>query len=65
MISLLKKTMKIKKRYSHQDRIAMSIASRYGMTYPYKQARRMRQTPIEALEEWDLIKPEDYKLFEE
>ena len=37
----------------------------YGMTHPYKLARRQRRTPIEALEEWDLIKPEDYKLFEE
>ena len=57
--------MKNRNRYYHQDRIAMSIASRYGMTHPYKLARRLRRTPIEALEEWDLIKPEDYKLFEE
>ena len=52
-----------KSKFYPQDRIAMSIASRYGMTHPYKLARRQRRTPIEALEEWDLIKPEDYKLF--
>ena len=52
------------KRY-HNDRIAMQIAVRYGMTYEYKMARRHRLSPIEALEEWDMITPEDYKLFEE
>ena len=51
-------------KYYHQDRIAMRIASRYGLTYDYKYARRCRLSPIEALEDWDIMKPEDYQLFE-
>lgn len=54
-----------RRRYFHQDRIAMSIADRYGLTHEYKTARRHRLTPIEALEDWDMLYPEDYKLFEE
>ena len=46
-----------------QDRIAMRIAARRGKTYEYKMARRNRLNPIEALEDWDLIGPDDYKLF--
>lgn len=53
-----------KYKYYHQDRIAMRIASRYGLTYEYKLARRKHLTPIEALEDWDMLYPEDYKLFE-
>jgi hypothetical protein len=52
------------KNYRH-DRIALYIASRYSMTREYKEARQHGLSPIEALEEWDLMKPEDYKLFEE
>ena len=47
-----------------QDRIAMRIAARHKMTYEYKLARRNRLDPIEALEDWDLISPEDYALFD-
>ena len=39
----------------------MRIADRYGMTYDYKVARR-HLTPIEALEDWDLLTDENYKL---
>lgn len=53
-----------KNRYYHQDRIAMRIAARYGLTYEYKLARRHRLTPIEALEDWDMLTPEKYKLFD-
>ena len=58
-------TMKIFKRnkFFTQDRIAMRIAARYGMTYEYKLARRNRLNPIESLEDWDLMTPEDYTLF--
>ena len=52
-----------RKRFFHQDRIAMRIAARYGMTYEYKLARRNRLNPVEALEDWDLITPKDYALF--
>lgn len=51
-------------KYFRQDRIAMRIASRYGLAYEYKLARRSHLSPIEALEGWDLLKPEDYKLFQ-
>ena len=54
-----------KKTYSYiaQDRIAMRIADRYGMTREYKIARRHHLTPLEALEDWDLIMPEERELF--
>ena len=54
-----------KNSYYHQDRIAMRLAARFGLTYEYKLARRHRLTPIEALQDWDMLYPEDYKLFEE
>ena len=57
--------MKLFKRnkFFPQDRIAMRIAARHGMTYEYKLTRRKRLDPIEALEDWDLLTPEDYALF--
>ena len=54
-----------KNRFYHEDRIAMRLAARFGLTYEYKLARRHRLSPIEALEDWDMLSPEDYKLFEE
>ena len=46
-----------------QDRIAMRIADRYGLTREYKMARRNGLNPIEALEDWDMILPEERELF--
>ena len=65
MLILNEETMKLFKRnkFFPQDRIAMRIAARHGMTYEYKLARRKRLDPIEALEDWDLMTPEDYALF--
>ena len=54
-----------KNRFYHEDRIAMRFAARFNMTYEYKLARRHNLDPIDALEDWDLLYPEDYKLFEE
>ena len=54
-----------KNPYFHQDRQAMRIADRYGMTHAYRVSRRNNLSPIEALEDWDLVTPEDYKLFED
>ena len=54
----------IKNRYFHEDRIAIRLAARFGLTYEYKLARRHRLSPIETLEDWDMLYPEDYKLFE-
>lgn len=51
-----------KNKYHHQDYIAIRIADRYNMVEDYKVARRKGYTPIEALEDWDLIKPEDWNL---
>lgn len=56
--------MKRRNRYIAQDRIAMRIAARYGMTYDYKTARRNGLNPMEALEDWDLIRSEERELFE-
>lgn len=47
-----------------QDRIAREIAKRHNMLADYRAARREGLSPIEALEEWDLLTKEDYKLFE-
>ncbi len=47
------------RNYKEQDRIAMQIAARYGMTEDYKEARRHHLTPLEALEDWDLIRSEE------
>jgi len=52
------------RRYWHQDRIAMRLAARHGLTCEYKAARRHRLTPVEALEEWDLLRKEEYQLFD-
>lgn len=52
-MALLKSIAKRRRnKYFHQDRKAMRIADRYGMTYDYKEARRHHLTPIEALEDW-------------
>ena len=55
--------MKQNSKHLSQDRIAMRIADRYGMTYEYKTARRNGLTPLEALEDWDLIRLEERELF--
>ncbi len=46
------------------DSIASKIAARYNMEDDYHAARCHGLSPIEALEEWDLIMPDDYDLFE-
>lgn len=63
-MALLQSIAKIRRnKYFHQDRIAMRIADRYGMTYDYKVARRHHLTPLEALEDWDLLTEEYFKQF--
>ena len=42
-----------------QDRLAMQIADKYGLTADYKVARRHNMSPLEALEDWDLIDEAD------
>lgn len=55
--------MKRKNKRLLQDRIAMRIADRYGLTREYKMARRNGLNLIEALEDWDMILPEERELF--
>lgn len=62
-LSLSETMMKRKNKRLHQDRIAMRIADRYGLTREYKMARRNGLNPLEALEDWDMILPEERELF--
>lgn len=55
--------MTMKNKYFAQDRIALRIASQYGMAQEYKMARRQNLRPLEALEDFDLIQPEERELF--
>lgn len=48
----------------HQDRIAREIAERYNLLDEYLYARRQGLSPIEALEEWDLLTTEVRKKIE-
>ena len=49
-------------RVCPQDRIALGIAARYGMTQEYKMARRQNLRPLEALEDWNLVSEDREKL---
>lgn len=55
--------MTMKNKYFTQDRIALRIAARSGMTQEYKDARRHNMRPLEALEDWDLVNEEERELF--
>ena len=48
------KRRKRKFKNYQQDLEAMRIADRYNMVDDYKEARRHRLSPQEALEDWDL-----------
>lgn len=50
-------------KYFAEDRRAMRMADEYGLVRDYKFTRRRGYTPLESLEEWDLIWPEDRKYF--
>ena len=41
--------------HRRQDRIAREIAASHNMLADYKAARRDGLSPIEALEEWDML----------
>lgn len=43
------------KKRRKQERIAREIAASHNMLEDYKAARRNGCSPIEALEEWDLL----------
>ena len=53
------------KDYRMQDRVAAEIAARYNMTKAYKKARNFGLSPIEALDENDLLTEENFHLLVE
>ena len=53
------------RRTRRQDEIALSIAERRGMKDVYLAARPYTRTPLEALEDYDMVTAEERKLFEE
>ena len=48
-----------------QERIARQIAEKYDMLHSYRTARHAGLSPIEALEEWDLLDEEAIKKLNE
>ena len=50
------------KAYRKQDRVAAEIAARYNMSRAYKMARNFGLTPMESLDENDLLTEENYHL---
>ena len=42
--------------------LALRIADRYGLTFEYKVARRHGLSPVEALDEWDMLTDEACRL---
>ena len=55
----------MKNKYFTQDRIALRIAARSGMTQEYKMARMQNLRPLEELEDFDLVSEEERDLFYE
>ena len=53
------------KHYRKQERIARQIAEKYDMLSDYLAARRAGLSPIEALEDWDLLDEEAIKKLNE
>ena len=51
--------------HRRQDRIAREIAASHNMLEDYKAARRNGCSPIEALEEWDMLDEEAVKKMKE
>ena len=50
------------KDYRKQDRVAAEIAARYNLSKAYKMARNFGLTPMESLDENDLLTEENYHL---
>lgn len=51
------------RRTRRLDEQAMAIADRYGMRKEYLAARKFGFSPLEALEDWDMILPSEKELF--
>ncbi|MCR5039759.1 MAG: hypothetical protein K6A94_10530 [Bacteroidales bacterium] len=52
------------RRTRRLDEKAMAIADRYGMRKEYLAARKFGFSPLEALEDWDIIENNERYLFE-
>jgi hypothetical protein len=52
-------------RLCPQDRTALQLAARFGMTQEYKEARRHNMRPLEALDEWDLCGEGEREMFKD
>ena len=50
------------KDYRKQDRVAAEIAARYNLSKAYRMARRFGLSPVEALDENDLLTEENFHL---
>ena len=48
------------KNYRKQDKVAAEIAARYNMSKAYKMARKCGLTPLESLDESNLLTEETY-----
>ena len=53
------------KQYRDEEALALSIAERRGMKDVYLAARPYTRTPLEALEDYDMVTAEERRLFEE
>ena len=51
-------------RRRRQERLARQIAAQNSMLDDYRAARRSGLSPIQALEEWDLLSHEDRQMFD-
>jgi hypothetical protein len=51
-------------RRRRHERLARQIVAQHGMLNDYRAARRSGLSPIQALEEWDLLRPEDRQMFD-
>lgn len=55
--------MKKLKQYRDEEALALSIAERLGMKDVYLAARPYTRTPLEVLEDYDLVTAEERGLF--
>lgn len=51
-------------RRRRHELLARQIAAQHGMLDDYRAARHSGLSPIQALEEWDLLSPEDRQMFD-
>lgn len=57
--------MKRLKHYRDEETLALNIAERRGMKDVYLAARPYTRTPLEALEDYDMVTEEEREMFED